>query len=174
MVDTAPILGLAAAVAWVSLVTVEFYERIYRDRIEKNSGDLRALGDAQLNEMIEKLREGKHVTVTLDDINSLKNAEETLMQRRKITVGILFLSSIFSIAASWSPVGTAEIPVSSPGGIPQEPIVLSIPVMVIAYILLLAVFVSGFWFLWKMLWFDEQILRIKKSKTKFPWCPPEM
>jgi hypothetical protein len=26
--------------------------------------------------------------------------------------------------------------------------------------------VSGFWFLWKMLWFDEQILRVSKSKPK--------
>jgi hypothetical protein len=50
--DPAPILALGAAVAWVSLVTVEFYERIYRQRIEQYAPELRALGDARFNKIV--------------------------------------------------------------------------------------------------------------------------
>jgi flagellar basal body-associated protein FliL len=80
------------------------------------------------------------------DVNSLKDAEQVLMKQRKIPLMILGLSSVFSIAASYAPTWMA-------GGV---------PLMAIAYLLLGGVFVSGFWFLSKMLWFDEQIPKARE------------
>jgi predicted RNA-binding Zn-ribbon protein involved in translation (DUF1610 family) len=170
--DPVPILALGAAVAWVSLVTVEFYERIYRDRIKENSALLRSLADSQLETAINDLRKGKDVAINVEDIKSLRNAEQILMKRRKITLFLLFASSVFSIASSWSPSFEFTIPVTGSGGVAQEPMKFSVPTMAIGYVLMLAVFIAGFWFLWKMLWFDEQILKISGTAGTYgrPLC----
>ena len=157
MPDSAPILALGAAVAWVSLVTVEFYERIYRERIEEYAPQLQALGEAQFNKIVEVLRKGRLVAdSSFNYVNSLKNAEQILMERRKITLMILGGSVVFSLAASYAP--TLEV--------------LGAPLMAIAYVLLGGVFVSGFSFLSKMIWFDEQIRKAKEI-LKAEGKPPE-
>lgn len=160
MPDPVPILALGAAVAWVSLVTVEFYERIYRERIEKYAPELRALGDARFNKIVGYLREGETgLDSFISDVNSLKNAEKELMDARKIPLVFLLLSSLSSIVSSYSP--TFDI--------------FGIPLMLITYLLLFGVFVTGFWFLWKMLWFDEQIPKardILQAEKKAPGTTP--
>lgn len=154
MPDSAPILALGAAVAWVSLVTVEFYERIYRGRIDEYAPQLQALGETQFNNLVESLRKGKTVADSyFDDVNSLKNAEQVLMERRRITLYFLGASFVFSLPASYDPTLA----------------IYGLQVMLIAYALILGVFFFGFSFLSKMIWFDEQIPKAKevlKAKKK--------
>ena len=160
MVDTAPILGLAAAVAWVSLVTVEFYERIYRERIEKSEEDLRRSGKEELNKLagdIEAdLTQGRSVDAQrlqqrVDKIGSLLNARDELMHGRRIIFYLLLVLSITSVGASYAPdtvFWNAENPTT---------------LIAIDYFVLAVVFLAGFWFLFKMFWFDSQILNVSRA-----------
>ena len=160
MSDTAPILALAAAIAWVSLVTVEFYERIYRERIERNDKDLRRLGKDKLKKLAGDIEaqltqgrpvDAKHLQGRVDAIGSLLNAQDQLMSGRQITFILLLVSSIVSIGASYAVelgLGTEQ---TSP------------TLIAVDYVVLGVVFLAGFWFLFKMFWFDSQILKISRA-----------
>jgi hypothetical protein len=159
--DPAPILGLAAAVAWVSLVTVEFYEKIYRERIEKKEEDLRRLGKDDLRKLagyIETmLTKGRSVDAQdlqgpMDRIGSLINARDELMRGRQRIFALLLVLSITSVGASYAPAAvfwSAEKPTT---------------LIEIDYFVLAVVFLAGFWFLFKMFWFDSQILNMSRAE----------
>jgi len=166
VIETVPILALAAAIAWISLVTVEFYERIYRKRIAKSEKDLRRLGKDELNklarDMEAELTQGRSVDAKglqerVDRIGSLLNARDELMRGRRKIFYLLLALSLASVGASSAP-----------------DLVLWHPVTLIAmdYFLLAIVFLAGFWFLFKMFWFDEEILKISRTAASFlrPVC----
>ena len=157
--DPVPILALATAIAWISLVTVEFYERIYRERIDKNRNLLKRLGESELKKLPREIEtaategrspDSKVVEKRHENVRSLLRAQEDLAGKRKTTFILLFCLSITSVAASYAPtwviVGTGQWPLT---------------LLVIDYFLLVIIFLSGFWFLEKMFWFDEQIRVIK-------------
>lgn len=169
MVETVPILALAAAIAWVSLVTVEFYERIYRKRIAKNEEDLRRLGKDELSKlagyMETQLTQGRsvdaqHLQGRVDKIGSLINARSELMRGRRTIFYLLLVLSIVSVGASYAPdavLWNAEKPTT---------------LIAIDYFMLAVVFLTGFLFLFKMFWFDEQILKISRTAGSYarPLC----
>jgi hypothetical protein len=158
--DSVPIYALAAAIAWASLVTVEFYERIYRDRIESNHQILKQLGDEQLKQLAKdvaaQVRKGssidsKIVDKRLNEIRPLLNAQETLMNDRKRIFFALALSALLCIGASAGPA-LLDPAVYPPWGIDF-----------FAYLFLAAVFVLGFLFLFRMFEFDKTILTISRA-----------
>jgi len=169
MVEMVPILALAAVIAWVSLVTVEFYERIYRKRIAESEKDLRRLGKDELKKLagdIEaQLTQGRsvdaqHLQGRVDKIGSLINARDELMRGRRTIFYLLLVLSIVSVGASYAPdtvLWNAERPPT---------------LIAIDYFMLAVVFLAGFWFLFKMFWFDEQILKISRTAGSYahPAC----
>jgi len=162
--DPVPMLGLAAAIAWVSLVTVEFYERIYRERIERNRESLMALSEDEIKKLASDLEaqirrnrplDSKIVDRRQGKILRLRKAQEDLIGQRQITFFLLFLLSITSIGASYAP--SWEVAKIGPD---QWPLTL----IAIDYPLLAIVFLSGFWFLFRMFWFDKQILSLSRAE----------
>lgn len=169
MVETVPILALATAIAWVSLVTVEFYERIYRKRIAKNEKDLRHLGKDELKKFagdIEaQLTQGRsvdaqHLQGRVDKIGSLLNAQDELVRDRRTIFWLLLALSVTSVLASAAP----DLVLSHDG--------LTITLLAVDYFMLAVVFLTGFWFLFRMFWFDEQILKISRTAGSYmrPLC----
>ncbi len=163
--DPVPIYGLVAAIAWVSLVTVEFYERIYRERIERNRETLSTYGDEQLKGLIDDIvahtKEGATgptlIKSRIDRILSLKNAQQILADYRNKTFTLLIFTSISCIFAS-ATVGTWTIP-AEPGL--ERTAYVFLGIYVGAWPLLIAVvFVTGYLFVRKMFEFDSQILSI--------------
>jgi len=151
---------------------VEFYERIYRDRIERNRQDLQNLGEDELKRLTSEIevrtRKGASLgSQTLDarlaGIRSLMNAQECLIRYRRWIFYILTISSLVCIAASYAP--TLEIYRSGP---------LTVTLTTIAYLLLGVTFCGGFWFLKEMFWLDEQILAISRERprTETPKASP--
>ena len=160
LLDTTPIILLAAVVAWVSLITMEFYEKIYRPRIEANFDKLKKLGEGQLNVLLQeielKLRKGQADINILEKkaqpVVSLLNAEEEFIKSRNGIFFSLFVLSIISVAASYAP----------------DFIILSTPLTLaaIAYIVSGAVFFWGYLMLRKMFWFDKQFLAIARAEKE--------
>jgi hypothetical protein len=160
--DAAPIILLAAAVAWVSLVTMEFYEKIYRPKIERNLDKLKTLGESQLKALMQefesKLRSGQSDMSALEKkaapVASLLNADEELVRDRQRIFILLFVSSIVSIASSYAP----DFEILAP----------TITLTTLAYVVSGLVFLWGFWILKKIFWFDRQFLAISKAERESP------
>jgi hypothetical protein len=161
MSDSTPIILLAATVAWVSLVTVEFYEKIYRPKIDANLGKLQELGKAQLQELLKDIE--TKITKGQSDINvlegragvvaSILNADNELIKARKTIFLLLFVACTLDMAASYAP----GLEISN-----------VISLTSIAYIVSGAVFLGGFWILKKIFWFDNQLLVIARTKGERP------
>jgi predicted RNA-binding Zn-ribbon protein involved in translation (DUF1610 family) len=167
--ETAPLLGFAAAIAWVSLVTVEFYERIYRERIEHNEEELRRLGKNELSKLASDIEtqlmkgaevDARRLQERVDMIRSLLNARDELMSGRRKVFSLLLVLSITSVGATYAPEAVLWSAERSPTLIGVDYLVLAI------------VFVAGFWFLFRMFWFDDQILKISRAAKSFvrPTC----
>jgi len=164
--DPVPIYGIAAGIAWVSLITVEFYEKIYRDRIERNREDLKRLGEDELGKLVSEIEARTRKDASFDSkaldsrtraIRSLLQGGKYLTRHRKFVLYLLTVSSAVGMAASYSP--TFQI-ASLPVGVQMLPITLT----TVAYFLLTLVFLYGSWFLNEMFWFDEQILDISRAR----------
>lgn len=176
--DPAPLVGFATAMAWVSLVTVEFYERIYRDRIEKNETKLKQYSEAKRKELIREiekdLADSEGIPGFLDRINKVSNAKDSLRFYRAATFLFLFVSLIASFVASIFPGFEffrmyAPDPRQVPSGSPLEK---GVPVTstAVAYLLLFFVFLLGFLFLKEMFWFDKLIDSEEMKKlTGYRW-----
>ncbi len=164
MLDATPVVLLAATVAWVSLVTMEFYEKLYRPKIDANLNKLKDVGENQLKELLKeieiKIRKGHSDINVLENkaglIVSLLNADKQLIAERKTIFFALFVSSILSIGASYAP---------------ELQILNSLTVAMVAYIASGIVFVWGFWILKKIFWFDRQFLLIAKAERDSPTSP---
>jgi hypothetical protein len=147
--DTAYFAGIAAAIAWVVLVSVEFYERIYRKKIEDYRVDLENLGEDALKRLAEDLTikarkgqpvDGQTIASRHEEVRSLMRGEKVLMSYRKGVFGVLIVTMILVIVA-------VLYPTTSP----------------LAYGALGATFIAGYIFLTKMLWFDEQIYDVLRQ-----------
>ena len=147
---------------------MEFYERIYRDRIERNRQELQKLGEDELKRLIGEIEVRTRKGASLDSqtldarlagIRSLMNAQECLIRYRRWIFYILVVSSLVCIAASYAP--TFEI--GWPGS-------KTVTLTTIAYFLLGVTFFGGFLFLREMFWLDERILAISRetSRTETP------
>lgn len=164
MVDATPVVLLAATVAWVSLVTMEFYEKLYRPKIDANLNKLKDVGENQLKELLKdvetKIRKGQSDINELENkaglIVSLLNADEQLIAERKTIFFALFVSSILCIGASYAP---------------DLQLLNSLTLAMLAYIASGIVFVWGFWILKKIFWFDRQFLAIAKAERGSPNRP---
>jgi len=138
-------------------------------RIEKDEEDLRRLGKDELKKLagdIEtELRQGRPVDAKrlqgrVDRIGSLLNARDELMRARRIIFYLLLVLSITSVGASYAPeavLWSAETPPT---------------LIAVDYFVLAVVFLAGFWFLFKMFWFDTQILNISRTAQVYlkPQC----
>ncbi len=161
--DPVPVVMLGASIAWVSLVTVEFYERIYRQRIAENSDRLRNLGQDQLKKLAADLDiqvkdvkepiDARGIEHRLKEIRLLMNAQDMLVMNRERIFWLLGVSALSSILASIAPnfgIDTTWI-------------------AVVAYVVVGLVFVYGLYFLWQMFWFDKEILYISRIQVLMNW-----
>ena len=160
MSESTPLVGLAVAVAWISLITVEFYEKIYRKRIEDHSEILKEMGQEKRNKLaadyaaqIVKGRVPKEAEVQSiqNDVDSLVDAEKVLTRMRERTFIILLVGSAICLVSSYAPSYAPA------GGM--------LTLLDISYAALFILFLMGFLFLRKMFWFDKQI-RITKTYEK--------
>jgi ABC-type multidrug transport system fused ATPase/permease subunit len=161
--------ALAAVIGWFSLVTVEFYERIYRNRIEDNQQRLKALSDDQLatltKEIESETRHGKEVDSNrlrerLRHIRSLRNAQDNLVRERGRILALLAVATLITLfTATWAvffPLWDLTYATA------------------FTYVLLGLVFFSGFHFLAQMFSYDREIIAIMRTeKESTPLSKPE-
>lgn len=163
MTDFVTVLGwaLAAVIGWFSLVTVEFYERIYRNRIEDNQQRLKTLSDDQLATLTKEIetetRHGKEVDPSklrerLDHIRSLRNAQDNLVRERGRIFALLAIATFITLATATSAVFFPSWDLTYPTAL--------------AYILLGLAFFSGFHFLSQMFSYDKQIIAIIRTEKE--------
>lgn len=168
-IDSVPILGLAAAIAWISLVTVEFYERHYRARIEANHENLRRLGKDRREELARQIAgenalDREELESRLNYITKVENAEDILTRDRSRVFYLLVALVFVTMGASYAP-SFEILEMSMPVTWPTETVVYKSPLTLIAvdYASLVIVFLAGYLFLRRMFWFDRQILRISRA-----------
>jgi hypothetical protein len=157
--DATPVVLLAATVGWISLVTMEFYEKIYRPKIDANLDKLKDVGEAQLQDLLKdveaRIRKGKSDINALEGragvIVSILNADEQLVNARKNIFLALFVASLFSIAASYSP----DFPIISP-----------VTLSGLGYLACAIVFVYGFVILKRIFRLDKELLAITKARRE--------
>jgi hypothetical protein len=170
LTDYVTVLGwaLAAVIGWFSLVTVEFYERIYRNRIEENQQRLKTLSDDQLATLTKEIetetRNGKEVDPSkvrerLGHIRSLRNAQDNLVRERGRILALLAIATFITLAtatfALFFPLWDLTYPTA------------------LAYVLLGLAFFSGFHFLSQMFLYDKQIIAIiRREKESAPISTP--
>lgn len=168
--DPVPILGLAAAIAWVSLITVEFYERIYRGRIEGNHETLRRLGKDQREQLAKEIAGGaldpRQLQGRLRHIAEVENAQDILTRGRNKLFYVLVALVLVTMLASYDPtLMILEIPIPNISPTGTETYHLPLTLLGIDYILLAYVFLAGYSFLSRMFSFDRQILSISRVAT---------
>jgi hypothetical protein len=158
--DLVPIYGLGVAIAWASFV-LGYYERTYRPRIEKGRDSLQRLGQQKLKKLTAHIEtqttqgvrvDSRTVESSLVDIRSLLTPQSVLSRYVLGLLSVLLLSAIASIGASYRP--DLQVWMS-----PQGPITL----LVIALVLLGVVFIVGFLFLRKVLWFENQVSKAETA-----------
>lgn len=158
------ILGLAAAIAWVSLVTVEFYERIYRSRIQGNVMYLQIQGEDERYKLSRDIQEKadltpKQIVQRGDRITQLENAQNILTSWRTWIFRFLFFAMATSLFASYAP----------------DYVIYKAPefvftALLLDYLALGLVFFLGLVFLFKMFWYDGEIMKISRLRRP-QLCP---
>ena len=90
--DPVPIYMFAAVIAWFSLVAVEFYERIYREKIEKNRELIWGYVQAEQKRIKDNISiplkvNSQDLSAELDGLNKLaKRPDDFIEWRKRLTV----------------------------------------------------------------------------------------
>ena len=101
-----PIYMVAAVIAWFSLIAVEFYERLFRNKIEDNRERLWRYVESQTAQIKQEIKvpsDPRSLSIKLNELNTLVKRPDDFLKWRKLLVVAVVGFGGFAAYVSYDP-----------------------------------------------------------------------